>query len=183
MSETLSEFFSFNSNLRCETLGRLIDVFNLVGNREAGIGFDTKRKLASLTVEQSLFASECEHGRLHNSPDVAVVEILRPDGTPCAPGEAGEPAELVLFTVKTYDTTTALAALKPAVGPGTAVLTLQNGVDSVDLLSAALGRARVLAGVTYVASGVAEPGVIQENGFSRKVVIGDLRSYLPRIKA
>jgi phenylacetate-CoA ligase len=42
------------------------------------------------TVESSLFASECEHGRLHLSPDVAVVEILRPNGTPCDPGEPGE---------------------------------------------------------------------------------------------
>lgn len=42
------------------------------------------------TVENALFASECEFGRLHISPDVAVVEILRPDGTPCAPGETGE---------------------------------------------------------------------------------------------
>jgi phenylacetate-CoA ligase len=42
------------------------------------------------TVESALFASECGRGKLHVSPDVAVVEILRPDGTPCEPGEAGE---------------------------------------------------------------------------------------------
>jgi len=42
------------------------------------------------TVENSLFASECSSGRLHVSPDVGVVEILRPDGTPCAPFEIGE---------------------------------------------------------------------------------------------
>lgn len=42
------------------------------------------------TVETAIFASECEHGRLHVSPDVAAVEILRPDGSPCDPGEAGE---------------------------------------------------------------------------------------------
>lgn len=42
------------------------------------------------TVENALFASECEHGRLHVSPDAAVVEILRPDGSPCEPGEVGE---------------------------------------------------------------------------------------------
>jgi phenylacetate-CoA ligase len=42
------------------------------------------------TVENVLFAGDCEHGRLHVSPDVAVVEILHPDGTPCLPGEAGE---------------------------------------------------------------------------------------------
>lgn len=42
------------------------------------------------TVENVLFASECEHGRLHVSPDAGIVEILRPDGSPCDPGEVGE---------------------------------------------------------------------------------------------
>ncbi len=42
------------------------------------------------TVENALFASECEQGRLHISPDVGIVEILRPDGSPCEPGEVGE---------------------------------------------------------------------------------------------
>ncbi len=42
------------------------------------------------TVETALFASECERGSLHVSPDVSVVELLRADGTPCAPGEAGQ---------------------------------------------------------------------------------------------
>lgn len=42
------------------------------------------------TVENAVFASECEAGRLHVSEDAGFVEILRPDGTACAPGEAGE---------------------------------------------------------------------------------------------
>jgi phenylacetate-CoA ligase len=42
------------------------------------------------TVENALFASQCEHGRLHVSPDAGVVEILRQDGSPCHPGEIGE---------------------------------------------------------------------------------------------
>jgi len=42
------------------------------------------------TVENALFASECELGRLHVSPDAAVVEILRPDGCQCEAGEVGE---------------------------------------------------------------------------------------------
>lgn len=41
------------------------------------------------TVENVLFASECERGRLHASPDAGVIEILRPDGAPCQPGESG----------------------------------------------------------------------------------------------
>ncbi|NUO76374.1 MAG: phenylacetate--CoA ligase family protein [Lysobacter sp.] len=42
------------------------------------------------TVENAVFASECAHHRLHVSPDAGVVEILRPDGSACDPGEAGE---------------------------------------------------------------------------------------------
>ncbi|HMY76521.1 MAG TPA: phenylacetate--CoA ligase family protein, partial [Blastocatellia bacterium] len=42
------------------------------------------------TVENVLFASECEAGKLHVSQDIGAVEILRPDGTPCDAGEVGE---------------------------------------------------------------------------------------------
>lgn len=42
------------------------------------------------TVENAVFASECASGRLHVSPDAGIVEILRPDGTACEPGEVGE---------------------------------------------------------------------------------------------
>lgn len=41
-------------------------------------------------VENALFASECEHGRLHISPDWGIVEILGEDGRPCVPNQAGE---------------------------------------------------------------------------------------------
>lgn len=52
------------------------------------------------TVENAIFASECEHGRLHISPDVSLVEILRPNGSACLPGEAGE--VVVTSLAKTY---------------------------------------------------------------------------------
>ena len=88
------------------------------------------------------------------------------------PAEAGE-IDLALFTVKTYDTESAARALRPAIGAETAVLTLQNGIDSVEILSRILGEEHVLAGVTLIASAAVEPGVIQENGFSRKVTLGE----------
>jgi 2-dehydropantoate 2-reductase len=97
---------------------------------------------------------------------------IRPARATDDPATAGD-VELALFTVKTYDTEPAARALAPAVGPDTAVLTLQNGIDSVDTLAGILGPDRILAGVTFVASGVASPGVIAENGFSRQVVIAE----------
>jgi 2-dehydropantoate 2-reductase len=93
------------------------------------------------------------------------------------PAEVGE-VDLALFTVKTYDTESAARALRPAIGPGTAVLTLQNGIDSVDVLGRILGEEHVLAGVTLIAAAVVEPGVVQENGFSRKVILGEARGEI-----
>ena len=49
------------------------------------------------SIENVVFASECESGSLHVSPDVGVIEILRPDGTPCAIGEVGEVVATGLF--------------------------------------------------------------------------------------
>lgn len=52
------------------------------------------------TVENAVFASECEQGRLHVSPDVGILEILRSDGTPCDPGEVGEVVATCLMRMR-----------------------------------------------------------------------------------
>ncbi len=54
---------------------------------------------------------------------------LRPIQAVATPAEAGTDFDLVLFTVKCYDTLPAARALLPALRPESAVLTLQNGVD------------------------------------------------------
>lgn len=48
-------------------------------------------------VENCLFASECEHGSLHVSPECGYVEILTPDGSPAEPGEVGEVVATMLL--------------------------------------------------------------------------------------
>lgn len=82
--------------------------------------------------------------------------------------------DLVIFAVKTYDNATALPMLKPLTGPSTAVLTLQNGVDSVDEIAATVGAAHVLGGSTYVATAIAEPGLIEQTGTHRRIVFGEV---------
>jgi 2-dehydropantoate 2-reductase len=110
-----------------------------------------------------------------------VTAVAQPAG---AAGPGGD-LDLALFTVKNYDTEPAAAALEPALGPQTAVLSLQNGVDSPDVLAALLGPQRTLAGVTFIAAAVAEPGVILENGFSRAVTLGEPggTEVTPRVRA
>jgi 2-dehydropantoate 2-reductase len=84
------------------------------------------------------------------------------------------PVDAVLFAVKTYDNDTALPMLPALAGPDTVVLTLQNGVDSVEQVAAVVGDHAVLAGPTYIATAVAEPGLIVQTGTHRRIVFGEV---------
>ena len=84
------------------------------------------------------------------------------------------PVDLVIVAVKTYDNSTAFGLVSPLVGPDTAVLTLQNGVDSADELAAAIGPRATIAGATYIATALESPGVIRQTGSHRRIVFGEV---------
>lgn len=88
------------------------------------------------------------------------------------PAEAG-PVDLVLFSVKSYDTESAAAQIRPCVGPNTAVLTLQNGIANAEHIGKLLGAGRVMAGAGYIVSGIESPGVIRHTAAGR-IVFGEL---------
>jgi 2-dehydropantoate 2-reductase len=88
------------------------------------------------------------------------------------PAEIG-PVDLVLFTVKLYDTETAAAALAPLVGPHTRVVTLQNGIDSLDILSRFVPPEQLSGASIYVSAEIARPGVISVPGGSRRLLVGN----------
>jgi len=82
--------------------------------------------------------------------------------------------DVVLFAVKLWDTERAGEAARPLVGPDTRVITLQNGVDSVERLSPILGENAVIGGSTHVVARVAQPGVIRHTGTMAKIRCGRL---------
>lgn len=89
------------------------------------------------------------------------------------PAEVGE-ADLILFCVKTYNTDEAVEAMRPAVGPQTAVLSLQNGVDAVERIGKVVGLEHVIGGATWLSSAVEAPGVVKQVSQFRRVVFGEL---------
>lgn len=91
------------------------------------------------------------------------------------------PVDVVLVAVKAYDNPTALPLLTPMLGGGTAVLTVQNGVDSAAEVAAVTGDAPVLGGTTYIATALAGPGVIEQTGTHRRIVFGEVFGQLPRL--
>jgi 2-dehydropantoate 2-reductase len=83
------------------------------------------------------------------------------------------PVDVVLLATKTYDNATAVPLLRPLMGTSTVVVTLQNGVDSVDEVAAAVGPERVLGGPTYIAVALSLPGLIEQTGTHRRIVFGE----------
>ncbi|MEO8389792.1 ketopantoate reductase family protein [Polaromonas sp.] len=73
-------------------------------------------------------------------------------------------ADLVLFCVKSTDTESAGALIRPHLAPGALVLCLQNGVDNADRLRTVLPQHTVAAAVVYVATEVAGPGHVKHHG-------------------
>ncbi len=106
------------------------------------------------------------------------------------PKEAGH-VDLVLFAVKLWDTETAGEQARPLVGSHTRVVTLQNGVDSVERLAPILGDDAVIGGATYVVAKIASPGLIRHTGAIAKILCGRLdrrpdavlSGYVAQIKA
>ncbi|HEY9529118.1 MAG TPA: ketopantoate reductase family protein [Anaerolineales bacterium] len=85
-----------------------------------------------------------------------------------------EPVDLVLFCVKTYNTDEAAEGIRPVIGPRTAVLSLQNGVDAAERIGKLVGMEHVIGGATWLSSAVEEPGVIKQISQFRRIVFGEL---------
>ena len=91
------------------------------------------------------------------------------------------PVDVAIVAVKTYDNTTALPLLRPLVGASTAILTVQNGVESVSDVAAIAGEPPVVGGTTYIATALEAPGLIVQTGTHRRIVFGEVFGTLPRL--
>jgi 2-dehydropantoate 2-reductase len=89
------------------------------------------------------------------------------------PSEGGL-ADLVLFCVKAYDTESAAARLRPALGPDTVILPVQNGIDSAERIGRVVGPGHVIGGTAGVSSVVEAPGVIDHRAGPDEIRLGEL---------
>ena len=101
---------------------------------------------------------------------------------PCSatdnPGDVG-PVDLALLTTKTYHNADAVPAMSPMVGPATAVLCLQNGIDSFQPLLGAFPNAVVLPGAAYIEASRLGPGAVRQAGPVVRIVTGPVRGADP----
>ena len=122
------------------------------GGRMAAAGHDVAfiaRRTHLDAIQKNGLRINSTHGDLH----------LKSVNATDDPGKVGA-VDIVLFAVKLWDTEKAAELARPLVGPDTRVITLQNGVDSVERVAPILGAAKTIAGTAYIATVIAEPGVI-----------------------
>jgi 2-dehydropantoate 2-reductase len=98
----------------------------------------------------------------------AVDELFHPEARASVEG-LGE-QDLVLITTKAYDTAAAVQEIVPLVGRGTLVVSLQNGLGNMDILSAAFGP-RAVVGVPFLGATYMGPGQVRLAGLG-EIVLG-----------
>ena len=94
-------------------------------------------------------------------------------------GELEGAYDLVVISCKAYDLPSAIAAIRPAVGPDTAILPIMNGVLQYDTLDAEFGAARILGGLCQINATLGPEGQVRHLGQHASLVYGE-RAGEPR---
>ena len=134
------------------------------GGRLAASGEDV-----TFIVRERTAAALREGGLRITSPNG---DLTLPSVQVLAPGEAAEPFDLVLITVKMYDLAAAASRLASVVRPATEVVPLQNGVEAPTILAASLPGATVRGGVAYIAASLAGPGRVAHGSQFARILFG-----------
>lgn len=83
--------------------------------------------------------------------------------------------DLVVLSCKAYDLDSAIDAIRPAVGPDTAILPIMNGMLQYDILDREFGADRVLGGLCQINSSLGPDGEVRHLGPYANLVFGERR--------
>jgi 2-dehydropantoate 2-reductase len=81
--------------------------------------------------------------------------------------------DIVLCCVKLWDLEAVAEQIRAVIGPQTAVIPLQNGIDAAQRLSTILGKAAVMGGMAFVTGAIVAPGVIRQTGTYQRMTFGE----------
>jgi 2-dehydropantoate 2-reductase len=98
------------------------------------------------------------------------IEIVSPLGDATVPAKtitredlpAAGPFDIVIVSTKAYSLAAAIDDFAPAVGPGTVVLPILNGMSHIDTLTARFGAERVMGGSVRIVSDMDSEGRIHQ---------------------
>ena len=156
--------------------------FAILGSGAVGGYFGAK---LAKSGQQVTFIARGAHLEAIRSRGLAIQSAKLGDFVVTSPAESDTakvgPVDVVIVAVKAYDNATALPMLTPMIDDSTVVLTLQNGVDSVDQIADIVGVDNVLGGTTYVATALEGPGLIVQTGVHRSIFFGEVYGNRDRV--
>jgi 2-dehydropantoate 2-reductase len=88
--------------------------------------------------------------------------------------------DIVLCCVKLWDLENVAGQIPPIIGPDTAVIPLQNGVDAAERMIGILGDGPVMGGTAFVTGTISAPGVIRQTGAYQQMTFGELDGRISR---
>ena len=95
-------------------------------------------------------------------------------------GDGGGPYDVVLLTCKAYDLDSAMDAIAPAVGAGTVIVPLLNGMHHLDTLDARFGADKVVGGLARVGVAMNGQGWILHTSPFAAISFGERDGKSPR---
>lgn len=98
-----------------------------------------------------------------------------------APG----PIDLVLITVKSYDTRAAITAIAPLLGPDTLVCSYQNGLGNAETIAEVIGWPRTFGARAIFGAWLREPGWVEVTVIADPTALGTYKPETPadRVRA
>ena len=87
--------------------------------------------------------------------------------------------DLIILTVKSYDTENAARMIKPILSDNTIVLSLQNGLNNLEKIGKIINQKKIVAGVTTHGALFTKPGIIKHTGLG-KTILGELDDKLTK---
>ena len=125
----------------------------------ADVTFLVRPQRAALLATHGLVVHS-ELGHFHAPVHTVTQDAVKPD------------YDVIIVTCKGYDLDQAIEAITPAVGQATAILPFLNGLGAYDRLDQRFGQDRVLGGIAYIATILAENGAIRHMGTNDVVITG-----------
>ncbi len=140
-----------------------------------GVGAIGGAYLAFLTRAGHKAVGLLKKGRTLNRVSVRGIwgEFETPIRTVDDPSELGFTPELVIVSVKSYDTTKALEDIREVVGENTLIMIAQNGYGNYETAVELYGEGKVILARVIFGSEVLKPGSIRITVSADDVVIGD----------
>ncbi|MBI3947265.1 MAG: ketopantoate reductase family protein [Armatimonadetes bacterium] len=147
-------------------------VGSLLGGRLSAAGHDV-----TLLARPDSAAALRQHGLTIALSDGSALRALPRVVTEMAEASpAAPPPDLIIVAVKGYDTAAAAPEVARACGPRTAILSVQNGLGNEELLAAAMGAGRVIAGSFTLSVAMAEPGRVAQHTTSGGLALAEVET-------